>query len=78
MKIIVLSIFTLGALGLFGTVSAEPVKLSKEQMASVTAGTITPGSQTNGGGNEPKGQANGVPTTPATNPQGKAPAGQNK
>ena len=31
----------------------------------------------NGGGNTPKGQANGVPTE-NQNPAGKAPAGQNK
>jgi hypothetical protein len=34
--------------------------------------------QTNGGGNTPKGKANGVPTTTvSTNPQGKEPPGQN-
>jgi len=32
--------------------------------------------QTNGGGNTPKGNANGVPTV-STNPTGKAPPGQN-
>jgi hypothetical protein len=32
--------------------------------------------KTNGGGNTPKGQANGVPTV-STNPTGKAPPGQN-
>ena len=44
--------------------------------AKITAGTTT---QKNGGGNTPSGKANGVPTitTPATNPAGKAPAGQN-
>lgn len=75
MKTIVLSIFALGALSLVGTVSAEPVKLSKEQMASVTAGTITPVKE-NGGGNTPNGNANGVPTV-NKNPAGKAPPGQN-
>ena len=75
MKTIVLSIFALGALGLVGTVSAEPVKLSKEQMASVTAGSITPVKE-NGGGKTPKGNANGVPTV-NKNPAGKAPPGQN-
>jgi hypothetical protein len=39
---------------------------------------ITPGSQVNGGGNEPKGEANGVPTAPATNPAGNEPGGHNK
>jgi hypothetical protein len=33
--------------------------------------------KTNGGGNTPKGKANGVPTV-STNPTGKAPPGQNK
>jgi hypothetical protein len=63
------------------TAVAQPVKLSKAQMDNVVAGTITPGTttQTNGGGNTPQGNANGVPTTttPATNPAGKAPPGQN-
>ena len=31
--------------------------------------------QVNAGGNEPRGEANGIPST---NPTGKAPAGQNK
>lgn len=64
------------------SVAGGPVKLTKAQMDQIVAGAITPGTttQTNGGGNEPKGEANGVPTTttPATNPAGKAPAGQNK
>jgi len=38
---------------------------------------ITQGGQVNGGGNTPNGEANGVPTSPNTNPQGKAPPGQN-
>ncbi len=73
--------FMLGAFGLIGTASAEPVKLSEKQLASITAGTITPGSP----GYNPGGQSGGCCTnpnytapTPATNPAGYAPAGQNK
>ena len=76
--ILAVSVVALTALCLAGTTSAEPVKLSKEQLLLITAGKITPGSQTNGGGNEPKGEANGVPTSPATNPSGNPPPGQNK
>lgn len=70
MKTIVLSIVALGMMS--ATASAAPAKLSKEQMSTITAGKIT---QVNKGGNVPSGQANGIP---ATNPAGKAPAGQNK
>jgi hypothetical protein len=72
MKAIILSIMACSAFGLISVASAEPVKLSKEQMAAITAGAIT---QTNGGGNIPGGNANGVP---ATNPAGSAPPGHNK
>ena len=70
MKAIALSILALGAMTV--AASAEPVKLSKGQMSTITAGKIT---QVNKGGNVPSGQAKGIP---ATNPAGKAPAGQNK
>lgn len=76
MKTFVLSALVLAVFGFVVTVSAEPVKLSKEQMASIVAGKITE-TQVNGGGQTPKGEANGVPST-NTNPTGKAPAGQNK
>ena len=76
MKAIGLSIVALSVVALAGAAMAEPVKLSKEQMAAVTAGTITT-TQVNGGGNTPKGTANGVPTV-STNPAGSAPPGQNK
>jgi hypothetical protein len=45
---------------------------------SQAGAAITPGHKENGGGNTPKGEANGVPSTPATNPAGSAPPGQNK
>jgi len=62
------------------TASAEPVKLTAGQMDNIVAGAITTTTtQVNGGGNTPKGQANGVPTTTvSTNPAGSAPPGQNK
>jgi hypothetical protein len=62
------------------TASAEPVKLTPGQMDNIVAGAITTTTtQVNGGGNTPKGQANGVPTTTvSTNPAGSAPPGQNK
>lgn len=67
---------TLGILTAFtvtaGSALAAPEKLSKAQLDQVVAGAIT---QTNGGGNVPNGNANGVPST---NPAGKAPAGHNK
>jgi bacteriocin-like protein len=47
-------------------------ELSDKELRQVSGGKIT---QTNGGGNIPKGEANGVP---ASNPAGKEPAGQNK
>lgn len=53
-----------------------PVKLTKAQMDQIVGGKITE-TKTNGGGQTPKGAANGVPTT-ATNPAGSAPPGQNK
>ena len=48
-----------------------PVELNDEQLDQVTGGKIT---QTNGGGNTPNGNANGVPRT---NPAGHEPPGQN-
>ncbi len=76
MKAFGLSIVALSALALASAASAEPTKLSKEQMATVTAGAITT-TQVNGGGHTPNGTANGVPTV-STNPAGSAPPGQNK
>jgi hypothetical protein len=73
--------FLLGASSLVGTASAEPVKLTKKQMASITAGTITPGSPGHNPGGQPGGCSNNpncTPPTPATNPAGKAPPGQNR
>jgi hypothetical protein len=60
--------------------SAEPVKLTEQQLDQVVAGAITTTiTQVNGGGQTPQGNANGVPTvTISTNPTGKAPPGQNK
>jgi hypothetical protein len=52
--------------------SAEPMKLDSMQLDRIVAGAI---SKTNGGGNTPQGNANGIP---ATNPAGHAPPGQNK
>jgi len=51
-------------------------KLTKAELKQVSGGAITPVKE-NVGGNEPQGQANGVPTV-NENPAGKAPAGQNK
>lgn len=50
-------------------------ELSDEELDAVTGGQIT-AHQINGGGNEPNGQANGVPVV-NLNPAGHAPAGQN-
>ena len=74
MKTVVLSILALGAMTV--AASAEPVKLSKHELATVTAGKITD-IKVNKGGNTPSGQAKGVPTV-SVNPTGKAPRGQNK
>lgn len=49
--------------------------LDKKELTQVAGGKIT-SVQINGGGNEPQGNANGVPTT-NVNPTGKAPPGQN-
>ena len=76
MKAIAISMLAAGGLVLAGAAGAEPVKLTKQQMAAVTAGSITT-TQINGGGNTPKGTANGVPTV-SVNPAGSAPPGQNK
>lgn len=46
--------------------------LDENELRHVAGGKIT---QTNGGGNVPNGNANGVPST---NPAGSAPPGQNK
>lgn len=70
-RIVSLAVLTAFAVAA-GAAFAEPVKLSKAQMDKVVAGAIT---QTNNGGNVPKGNANGVP---ASNPAGKQPPGQNK
>jgi hypothetical protein len=51
------------------------VKLTKAELAKVTAGKITE-VKVNGGGNTPNGQANGVPSE-NQNPAGFAPPGQN-
>lgn len=51
------------------------VKLTKAELAKVTAGKITP-VKVNGGGNTPSGQANGVPSE-NQNPAGNAPPGHN-
>ena len=48
---------------------------SEEELEAVFGGAIT-AHQINGGGNEPNGQANGVPVV-YLNPAGHAPAGQN-
>lgn len=71
-SLIVLGAFTLASASTF----AAPVKLSKAQMDQVVAGAITT-THVNGGGNTPKGKANGVPTV-STNPTGFTPPGQNK
>jgi hypothetical protein len=63
------------AIVLVGSASAEPEKLSKEKMATITAGSIQPGGNPGG---QPGGCSNNPNCTPATNPAGKAPPGQNK
>lgn len=84
MKGISLLLAGMAVVALTASAFAQPVKLSKEQMAAVTAGAITTTvttSQLNGGGNTPNGVANGVPvvtTSISTNPAGSAPPGQNK
>ena len=50
-------------------------ELTDTEIDSVSGGAITSRKE-NGGGNEPKGQANGVPTV-NENPQGHQPPGQN-
>lgn len=73
----ILSIAILGGFTIAATSAmAAPVKLSKVQMDQVVAGAITT-THVNGGGNTPKGKANGVPTV-STNPTGFTPPGQNK
>lgn len=53
-------------------VQSSPVQMTDAEMDKVAAGAIT---QTNGGGNTPNGNANGIP---ASNPAGHEPPGQNK
>ena len=50
--------------------------LTQTEARKVAGGKISP-VQVNGGGNTPKGEANGVPTT-NLNPAGSAPRGHNK
>ncbi len=50
-------------------------QLNHKELLEVAGGKIT-SVQINKGGNEPQGNANGVPTT-NVNPTGKAPPGQN-
>lgn len=74
----------IGTVALVAAANAQPVKLSQQQMATITAGAITTTvttSQLNGGGNTPSGVANGVPivtTSISTNPAGSPPPGHNK
>jgi len=77
MKKMLLSFAALAVLSV--AANAEPVKLSKAQMDQIVAGKITDTTtQVNGGGNTPKGGANGVPTvTVSSNPSGHQPPGQN-
>ena len=72
MKVLGIAIAALSVVALAGAATAHPVKLSKDQMAKVTAGGTWTTSQVNGGGNTPNGNANGVPTT-TYNPGGNAP-----
>ncbi len=65
------SFLAVAALAL-AAVTTTPVKLTEKQMKKITAGKIE---QINGGGNTPKGEANGVP---AKNPAGHEPGGHNK
>ena len=53
-----------------------PTRFQIVQLEERIAPRITD-TQTNGGGNTPNGNANGVPTV-STNPAGSAPPGQNK
>ena len=61
------------------TKETEPRLLSDADLDHVHGGKITPvTSQVNGGGNTPKGNANGVPeTTENQNPSGFPPPGHN-
>jgi hypothetical protein len=69
------SVIALALITGFGLVSAiayaAPVKLSKDQMDKITAGDCC--QRTNGGGNVPGGNANGVPNV---NNGGNAPPGK--
>src|SRR5436190_2163477 len=55
-----------------GGIMQNQKKFKIQKLEERIAPAIT---QTNGGGHEPNGQANGIPST---NPAGKEPAGQNK
>jgi hypothetical protein len=59
--------------------NAKTNRFRIQKLEERIAPSITPVStQTNGGGNTPKGEANGVPVvTVNENPAGHAPAGQN-
>jgi len=57
------------------TEALESRELTPEELYGVAGGSIT-GVQVNGGGNTPRGQANGVPTV-YENPAGNIPPGQN-
>jgi hypothetical protein len=70
MKSVTLTLAGLGALGLIGAAYAEPVKLTKEQMSSITAGAssvnqqcCSPGTFPGGNPSQAKGNSN--------NPSGK-------
>ena len=54
-------------------------RFNVQKLEERIAPRITPvTTQTNGGGHDPKGEANGVPTTTVNeNPSGKAPPGHN-
>jgi hypothetical protein len=58
------------------TKGTEPRELSDAELDHVSGGTIT-GHKENGGGNTPKGEANGVPSV-FENPAGHQPGGWNK
>ena len=80
MKQIVRVFAAIGAVGLLahaapasaGTQKQPAAKLTKAEMAKIVAGKIT---KVNGGGQTPKGEANGVPNK---NPAGHEPGGWNK
>lgn len=75
MRILGVAVAALSVVALVGAASAQPTKLSKDQMAKITAGGTWSTTQLNGGGNTPQGNANGVPTT-TYNPGGNPPPGR--